>query len=236
MIKPQQFSAKLEETLVHNEKFTQFSFELLEPHKMEFYAGQYVSVKVAENGTRRSYSLCSSPDIKHGFELLIDISPAGIGSTYFRNLKFGDSIDFLGPLGMFTMAQDAPEEEIVFVATGSGIAPFRSMILDQLQVRADTRPMTLYWGLRHETDLFWEMEFQELSETHPNFTFHPVISRPGQEWTLSRGRVTDVLKAVNHSQTTGYYLCGNTAMVHDVSDLLQSKGVAQEYIHHEKFY
>lgn len=236
MQKPQQVVARLEDKTVHNDKFTQYFFELAKPHTFAFDAGQYVSVKVQDTGARRSYSLCSSPDIKHGFELLLDISPGGIGSTFFEKLEFGAEIEVLGPLGRFTIDQEADENEIVLVATGSGIAPFRSIILDQLQVRGDKRPITLYWGMRHEEDMFWEMEFAELSDTHENFTFHPVLSKPGQEWTLSRGRVTDVLSAIDHKPSAGYYLCGSTQMIIDVEAILLGKKIDPKYIHFEKFY
>jgi len=233
---PKQYTARLEEKIVHNERFIQYSFELAEPHEMPFEAGQYVSVKVSEKGERRSYSICSSPDIKHGFELLIDISPGGIGSKYFEALDFGATIEFLGPLGMFTLAPNDNEAATTFVATGSGIAPFRSMILDLCQEKKDTRSIILYWGLRHENILFWEDEFEELAENFPNFKFHPVISQSSEAWPLCRGRVTDCLRVHDLPANSGYYLCGSTQMIADVSGQLIGRGVLAESIHHEKFY
>jgi NAD(P)H-flavin reductase len=213
-------------------------FELVEPHEISFVAGQYVSVKVSDAGERRSYSIVSSPDIKHGFELALDISPGGIGSRYFQGLQFGQEIQALGPMGRFVIEDAAPEVEpaLVFIATGSGIAPFRSMLLDMLQVRHDTRPMILYWGLRHEAELFWELEFQNLSRDFPNFSFHPVISQGTSEWTLCKGRVTDCLNTHGVIQPAGYYLCGSQPMIEGTSAQLQQAGIDQSCIHHEKFY
>lgn len=233
---PQQYRARFEDKVVHNEKFTQFKFELVEPHEMPFVAGQYVSIKVSERGDRRSYSISSSPDINHGFETLVDLTPGGMGSTLLNNLQFGDEIEVLGPLGQFVIDPQSQENELVFVATGSGISPFKAMILDQLQVKQDTRPITLYWGLRYAQELFWQDEFIELVENYQNFHFTPVLSRPPEEWPLSRGRVTDILAAKEFNDRTGFYLCGNENMIADAVKLLQEKGIDSQYIHHEKFF
>lgn len=235
MTPPQRAEAKLVERLEHSEKFIQLSFELVNPPVMPFQAGQYVSVQVSEHGDRRSYSICSSPEKDHGFELLVDVSPQGLGSIHLQQLALGQSLNVLGPLGVFTVPQNSDEQSLVFVATGSGIAPFRSMILDQLQEKHDTREMTLYWGLRHVEQLFWQDEFSELSQNFPNFHFHPVISQPESEWPLCRGRVTDCLNVHQLPDQAGYYVCGNAAMVHEVLPFLAQKGVPEAHIHHEKF-
>jgi ferredoxin-NADP reductase len=235
MIKPQEFTAKLEEKVVHNDKFIQLSFELVEPFQMQFAAGQYVSVKVAADGTRRSYSICSRPDIDHGFELLVELIPNGVGSQFFDQLEYGETVSLLAPLGRFNI-EPQPVDELVFVATGSGVTPFRSMILDQLQLQQDSRPMTLFWGLRHVDYLFWQDEFMELAENFANFTFHPVISQPVPDWLLCRGRVTDCLSVHQLPENAAYYLCGSSQMIDDVSQLLIKKEVAQDNIHFEKFF
>jgi NAD(P)H-flavin reductase len=233
---PKKYTARLEEKYVFNEKYTQFDFELESPHRMEFQSGQYVSVKVSETGARRSYSLCSSPDIAHGFQLLVDLEPGGDGSQFLQGLQFGQEIEILGPMGQFVLADNASEEATVMIATGSGIAPFRSMLLDLLQVRHDTRPVYLYWGMRFVKHLFWMDEFQELMDAHQNFHFHPVVSKPVPEWTLCSGRVTDCLSVHAQPKNAGYYLCGNTPMIAQTTELLAQQGVSPEHIHHEKFY
>lgn len=235
---PQQYIARLEDKTVHNEKFVQYKFEFTNPHSMDFIAGQYVSLKVAENGTRRSYSICSTPGIKHGFETVVDLEPAGIGCQFLERLKFGDEVSLLAPLGQFVIDTQLQEDEIILVATGSGISPFMSMILDLLQEKQDTRPISLYWGMRHVEHLFWQDEFELLSENFANFSFHPVLSRAPEEWPLCRGRVTDCLSVhqLSESPKVGYYLCGSAPMIVDVSQVLSQKGVQAEHIHHEKFY
>lgn len=228
--------ARLEDKHQHNHKFIQYMFELQEPHSVPFLAGQYVSIKVSERGDRRPLSICSRPDISHGFEIVNDITPQGIGTKYLENLQFGDTIEVLMPMGLFTIVDDPREKNLVFIATGSGIAPIYSMVQDLLQVKQDTRPITLYWGLRYVEDLFWQDEFERLSEVFPHFKFHPVLSKAVDEWPLCRGRVTDCLSVHALPADAGYYLCGNAPMIADVVALLEQKGVAKEHVHHEKFY
>jgi NAD(P)H-flavin reductase len=237
MIPPAQFTARLEDKQVHNSKFIQYQFELIEPHSLDFEAGQYVSVKVSENGTRRSYSICSSPGIKHGFETLVDIEPAGLGCKFFESLAFGSEISLLAPLGKFVIQQQAAEEAIVLVGTGSGIAPLKAMVLDLLQEKQDQRQISLFWGLRYAEQICWQDEFSLLAEHFPNFSFHPVLSRAPEEWPLCRGRVTDCLSVHNlpNIPNTGYYLCGRSQMITDVSQILAQKGISPENINYEKF-
>lgn len=233
---PQQFTARIEDRVVHNYKFISVSFELLEPNLMEFQAGQYVSIKVDDAGTRRSYSIASRPDISHGFELAVDITPGGVGSLFLKDVPIGTEVEVLGPMGAFVVEDMPTEKALVFVGTGSGIAPLRSMIFDQLQVKGDTRPMKLHWGLRFVDSLFWEDEFQDLVESFSNFSFDPVISRAVEGWPLCRGRVTDCLEMHEPLAEAGYYLCGGKPMIESVTELLTNKGVAAEHIHHEKFF
>lgn len=231
---PQQFRAQLQEKKQLTNRFIQYRFELVAPNAILFNAGQYVSIQVAPTGDRRSYSVVSAPTITHGFELLIDHQPAGLGAQYFQHLQTGDEITALGPLGAFSLNLD--EESYAFVATGSGIAPFRSMILQLLQQLRTPKQITLYWGLREAGDLFWQAEFQELMRVFPNFHFHPTLSQGPQEWPLCRGRVTDCLSVHDLDLEAGYYLCGATAMITDVKALLESRGIPTTAIHHEKFF
>lgn len=233
---PVPYTARLEDKIILNEKYIHLHFELLEPHRLPFHAGQYVSIKVDEAGTRRSYSICSSPAIDHGFELLVDVSPQGPGSQFLGDLEIGEDIELLAPLGRFTLAGHEEYSSLNFIATGSGIAPFRSMIQYLLQEKQEQRPIRLLWGMRYPEDLFWEDEFEELVDYFENFSFHPVMSKASSEWTLCRGRVTDCLLTHQWDDDGGYYLCGGTAMIEDTSTHLQKLDIAPDQINFEQFY
>ncbi len=236
MTPPGTYTARLEEKLQHSNRFTQYSFELVEPNLLEFQAGQHISIKVSDQGERRSYSICSTPDNQHQFDLLIDYSPGGLGVNFFQNLEFGAEIEVLAPMGEFVIPQDLTVDHLFFVATGSGVAPFKSMIEDQLRIKQDQRQITLHWGMRLPEDLFWLEEWQDLDETFTNFHFHPVLSQAPKTWTLCRGRVTDCLSVHERPSNAAYFLCGNQDMVKDVTNLLTDQGVNQELILTERFY
>src|SRR5689334_14876249 len=120
MIPPKSCRAKLADKIILNSKFVQYRFEMDEPHHFDFVAGQYISLLVDPAGDRRSYSICSVPSDDHSFELMLDETPNGIGTQYLRNLQFGEEVQFLAPLGMFTIEEDATGFPLVFVATGAG--------------------------------------------------------------------------------------------------------------------
>lgn len=236
----QTYTAKLSEKKVYTERFIQLRCELVLPSRLAFQAGQYLILTVPGDPKRKSYSICSDAQTQHAIELLIDISPDGAGSRYLATVEVGEDITFMAPFGRFILpAPGSPEEQqeqsLAFIATGSGIAPIRSQILDLLLTRQDTRPMTLYWGMRYSDDFFWLEDFELLAQEHPNFTFHPVLSRPGEDWPLCRGRVTDCLSVHELLPSAGYYVCGNSDMITDTASVLQKRGVPAERIHHEKF-
>ena len=156
--------------------------------------------------------------------------------VFLQSLEFGDEVDIMAPLGRFTFDSTQEVDELVFVATGSGVAPFRSMIMSMLQEGNEKRPITLYWGLRYVEEMFWENDFQDLSESFENFKFHPVISKAVDEWPLCKGRVTDCLSMHETPVNGGYYLCGSPHMIEDITKLLQEKGVKEENVHFEKFF
>ncbi len=236
MVAPVKAWARLENRVDLNERYIQLNFELVEPHTLSFQAGQYVSIQVDEAGHRRSYSISNNPEIDHGFELLIDLVPAGIGTQYLQNLKLGDTIHLVAPLGVFTVARTQIEPELYLIATGSGVTPFRAMLFDLLQTQRDTRQITLFWGMRKVEHLFWVDEFQELAEAFPQFHFHPVISQALKEWELCRGRVTDCLLVHQINYQAGFYICGSTPMITDVTAFLAQKSVPKDRVHFEKFF
>ncbi len=243
MNKPQQYKGKVSEHILINERFQYLHIELSEQHQLEFQAGQYVSVDVgggdpaSAGQVRRAYSIASAPSMKHAVELCVDITPGGKGSVYLKSLKPGSEVNFLAPLGVFVLrqAQDS-EQKLLFVASGTGISPLRSMILDLLRDRKDQRPMWLYWGLRFVEDMFWEEEFRQMHEFFNNFNFHLTLSKPPNHWPLCSGHVTECLKHELKLNTDwGVYLCGSKEMVVDGSKLVIEMGVPEEQVHFEKF-
>lgn len=209
-----------------------YHYFVLETEKFfKFIPGQYVSVKVADQRIN-SYSI-AGPSGQNRIELLVDTTPKGMGSQYFERLKKGETVEFLGPFGKFGIKDD-DSKEIIFVATGSGIAPLRPMIKTILKDK-DT-PTTLYFGLRYETDVFWKEEFEKLEQENPNFHFKLCLSNPEESWKGIVGRVTDQLsKDYLDAYNISAYLCGNKVMIEEVKTLLAAINCPADKIYQEKF-
>ena len=220
-----------------SEKFLLLHLELVNPDRISFVAGQYVSVKINEQGERRSYSIASTPDMDHGIVLVAEILPNGKGSEYLKNLAVGDEVELLAPLGQFIIQNSEFRNKLLFVATGSGIVPIKAMIEDLLIVKRDTRQIRLHWGMRSEEDLFWFDNFQRLAEEHPNFVFDQVLSKPSEEWELCSGHVQDCLARDFPQGLPNWevYICGAQETMSSIQETLAELKVSPEKIHKEKF-
>ncbi len=240
--KPQKYTARVSDSyyVTDNKHFLLVKFELTSPDRLEFAAGQYVSIRIDEAGNRRSYSIASTSDDDHGFTILAEMVPTGVGSAFLTNLAPGDGVEVLAPLGRFVVdpSQLLPDSKILFVATGSGIVPIYSMINDLLINNHESRPMRLHWGMHGEENLFWFDNFMRLAEEHANFVFDPVLSHPSDDWDLCTGHVQDCLsRDFGEERLVGWhaYICGNPNMVEEVSTLVLSLGLQHDAIHTEKF-
>jgi len=213
-------------------KYYSFTFESEEP--LGFKPGQYISIKVS-NTRINSYSI-SDQDAPNRFCLLIDTAPGGPGSKYFENLKIGDKISYLGPFGTFTHQPDDGSNHLLFLGTGSGCSPLRCIIDDLLKVKKIQTPITLYFGLRYTTDVFWKDYFDKLSAEHPNFKFVLVLSKPDKSWQGKSGHITEHIKQnFPDAEDCSVYLCGNKRMIDEVTSILLSNGCPKERIYTEKF-
>lgn len=229
MDKPQTFTATVSSVTNVAGEFYLARFTLAEPLEISFQAGQYVIFQIGPPKLRHTMSIASSPTNSGIIDILQSVAPMGEGSKWLLSLKTGDAVTFVGPLGKFTLQKESPRPK-VFVATGCGIAPIRSMILDKPSG-------TLYWGLRHETDVFWQDEFAVLARQHPSFQFMITLSKPTDAWKGKRGRVTEhVVRETPDLLHSEFYLCGSRAMIVDMRGLLTDNGVPQGQIYTETFF
>lgn len=241
--KPKTYTAAVSSATNVAGEFYVAKFALTNPSTIAFTAGQYVIFQIGPPKLRHTLSIASSPRTSGTIDILQSVAPMGEGSKWLLGLKAGDTVQFLGPLGKFTLQKESPlrlsevsPRQKVFVATGCGLAPLRSMILDYLETGGEGQVL-LYWGLRYETDLFWQEELEDLAKRYPNF--HPVttLSKPGDAWTGEKGRVTDqVVGKTSELQSSEYYLCGIRQMIVDMRRLLTENGVPPEHIFTEAFF
>ncbi len=240
-------TGEVTENEVLGHKFRVVKLKVLDDPALLHIAGQFILMRMGKPTKVNSYSMSNVP--RRGvIETLIDITPAdfeppaGAGSRYIRDLVAGDRVEFAGPSGNFVVKDDGARE-LWFVATGSGISSFWSMIRDQLE-KDDKRVIRLWWGLRYEDDLIWENELNEFVTKYPNFSFEYVLSQPREEdeWLGKRGHVTEHILAEvgNLSEKklseVSLYLCGNNLMIQQVSAGVNAMGVPKERVHWEKYF
>ncbi|MGC3972969.1 MAG: FAD-binding oxidoreductase [Nitrospira sp.] len=210
---------------------------LLEPASITFKAGQFVSFEVPKEGqprpVTRPYSIASPPEQRERILLVLNHVQGGPGSSYLFSLREGDRTSFKGPAGAFYLRDDGTKD-LLFVATGTGIAPMRSMILAQLQRQPD-RPVTLFWGLRSQRDLYWQDELARLAAAHSRLTVVTTLSRPEPGWDGASGRVTTLVEErISSVRNLAVYLCGGSEMIKDVTARINAKGLCP--IYREKYY
>ncbi|MCI0428182.1 MAG: FAD-binding oxidoreductase [Nitrospiraceae bacterium] len=233
----QTFTAQVEsiKNLTHDVR--QLDLQLIEPKTITFKAGQFISFEMPHPQTghvvTRPYSIASQPSRSDVITLLFNLVPGGPGSTYLFSLKEGDKVHFKGPAGNFYLRED-PGREPLFIASGTGIAPIRSMLLADAE-RPDPKLATLFWGLRGQRDLYYQEELAELTRRTPTLTAITTLSRPEPGWPGESGRVLRLIEErIASVKNLAVYLCGNSAMIADATSLLQKQGLCP--IYREKYY
>ena len=202
-----------------------------------FLAGQYIDV-TTPSGATRSYSVASAAATPERIELQIRRVDQGVLSEYwFEHAKVNELLRFNGPRGTFYLR---PFEglDLVFLATGTGIAPILSMLHQLATTPAESRPrsVTLYWGGRHAQDLYLDA-----GAALPGMRYVPVLSRGDVEWSGAQGHVQDVLvHDVAHGNAprlegAAVYACGSEAMIHGARRLLGDNGLPAKRFHSDAF-
>jgi ferredoxin-NADP reductase len=138
----------------------------------------------------------------------------------------------MGPLGKFSVPETP--NDLVFIATGSGIAPFRSMMGD-LFAKNTSKNIYLIFGNRYDDDILYKDEWENLQKNKKNFKAYLTLSRP-EKWTGPKGYVQEgIEKFIPDPKKKDFLICGLTKMINDVQDKLLSLGVPKEQIHYERY-
>jgi ferredoxin-NADP reductase len=226
--------AKLIESTELAPEVRHFVFEVPEVEKFTFVPGQFVSMNrvINEKKITRAYSIASAPSEGNRFELCLNLVHEGLLSPRLFEMKPGETVEIRPPLGMFVLRN--PGREAVFIATGTGIAPFRSIL--RAQLNETSQPFTLVFGVRHESHLMYREEFEEMARKYPHFRFMPTLSRPTESWHGRSGHVQAHLQeAIGERRDVDVFLCGLKLMVDDVRNILKEMGFDRKQILFEKY-
>lgn len=201
---------------------------------LSFVAGQHVKLGIGGDGKRHSYTIASAPFEPH-LEFCIELVPGGRLSPALFRLAAGDALDVGGAKGSFVLDESKPTH--LMVATVTGIAPFRSMVLDALERGQNDRFIVLQ-GASHADELAYREEFEGLAKNHANVEYAATVSRPSARssgWTGHRGRVDPLAKTFATSldpSSTAVYACGNSGMIANVTAAFRATGFP---VHAEAF-
>lgn len=193
----------------------------------------------------RSYSLANYDTQSNELVFTIKMQAApdkesvpGIGSNYLCNLNPGDAIEAAGPFEEF-FADAKSDRTMVLLGAGSGMAPLKSLVFEQLEKFRSQRKIYFYYGARSEKDLLYTDEFTELSRKYSNFNFYPVLSQPDDGWAGNRGYVQQLMESeleqIDRPGNIEFYLCGPKAMVIETIELLHGMGVKDSSIAFDDF-
>lgn len=197
----------------------------------DFRPGQFINLQVSEE-TYRAYSICSE-EPGGDIELATLTGLPGLGANYIKTLKKGSSVSLVGPSGRF-FYRSPGRKKVIFVATSTGIAPFIPMMKQAVE-DTGVESVTLLFGVRNEEEVFFEDKFKKL-EKSDKFKYLICLSgvSDGLKPRHYPGRVTFCLTEYLN-ESTDFYLCGNTAMIRDATEVINAAGLSDFGIYTEAF-
>jgi CDP-4-dehydro-6-deoxyglucose reductase len=234
-------------TRIENETYNtrRFWIKLPEVDSFDFVPGQFVTLDLPihekPNKRIRSYSIASWPDGTNVIELVIVLLEGGAGTTYlFNEVSEGSELTLRGPQGVFVLPQPI-EKDLYFICTGTGIAPFRSMVHHIQLHDVPHGDIYLLYGTRTKSDLLYLDEMQRLGQEVDKFHFIPTLSR--EQWDGCCGYVHAIYENLVHEKMNGsatpppaqFFLCGWKAMVDEAKQRIQQLGYDRKAIHQELY-
>ena len=235
-----QFRGRVERIRDLTHDIKELRIKLIDPETIEFTAGQYVQLETPAYGNNpepvyRAYSLSGLPGESGHIELILRLVPGGICTTWvFTKLREGDEILLNGPYGDFHLSDTG--REMIWIAGGSGMAPFWSMVRHMKAIGVQRRTR-YFFGAVGPRDLFLVDELNELARELPWFEFIPALSgRDLDGWPGETGLITDVVgRHMGPGAELEGYLCGSGGMIDASVAVLTAGGVPDGQIHFDKF-
>lgn len=206
------------------------------PFNQAFLPGQFIVLQwiSPEHGVvQRSYSISSCEPQPQEIELCIALNAEGVFTPWLFDQEVGCWIVGTEPQGNFVFQNDFNGIPHVFICTGTGVAPFRSMIASAL--RLGNTPVHLVFGNRHADDILYHQEWMQLSQQNETFHYHPVLSRQQQPFA-QHGYVHPVYQKILESVSDAQiYVCGWQRMLVDTRRNLKELGFNRRQYHFEQY-
>ena len=213
-------TARLTRSVLLSEKTKHLEFEVEELPSFDFVAGQFISVREPRGDI--SSSPAPTPSLRGRAATIPSISASTASMkascpTFSAASRLDETAHFHGPHGLFVLKPEV--EDVIMVATGTGVAPFRSMArdlfgLDRAAAPAaahNGRQIWLVYGTRYPEDIYYREEFEQLAAEEPNFHYICTLSRPPESWRGERGYVQEhVAKSWADARTCTSTFAGST--------------------------
>ncbi len=236
---PPTFDVTLRSARMLTPSVRELTFQRADGEPVTFDAGQWMSfvLPLPEGEMRRAYSIASPPD-GDTFDIAVTHVDGGPGSTYLHALEPGATLRAIGPQGFFTRprSDDAPA---LFIATGTGVTPLRSMVRDAL-AHGHVKPMIVLVGVREEQDRLYHEELEALAAAHPQLRVEYTLSRGKDGWTGRRGyvqtHVPELFRELEPSGAPHAWICGLERMVSAVRNVLRKDmSLPRQQVHSERY-
>lgn len=202
-------------------------FAMRDPPHLPFQAGQFVSLHIGNDAAgvplKRSYSIASPSSAGDRLRFIIRAIPEGTATDFLLNLPVGAEVRMTGPHGFFVLDSEHPGDT-VFGATGTGLAAVLPMLGELVHRPIEGRRL-LFWGARHESDLFARAEIEELCR-QAKVELRIFLTAPPAHWEGGQGRITQAMVDLLPTlRAPTFYLVGNGAMIVDTKKALVALGV-----------
>lgn len=221
--------------------------EVPELDKFDFKPGQFVTLDLPihekVNKRWRSYSIASWPDGTNVFELVIVLLEGGAGTTYlFNETDIGSELTYRGPTGVFTLP-DPIDRDLYLICTGTGVAPFRSMVHHILNENVPHQNINLIFGCRNMTDCLYGKELRQLEGNLSGYKYIPTYSREEPSDKYRTGYVHAIYEELCKAnceegqplKPAYFYLCGWKNMIDDAKQRILALGYDKKSIHLELY-
>lgn len=234
------FDAEVINIINETPETRRFVFQVPELKKYDFSPGQFTLTDLPINSkkTTRAYSIASPPNDTNTLELIIVLKEDGLGTEHlFNEVEVGAKVKLSSAIGKFTLPPSATDTELCFICTGTGIAPFRSMLLNILNRQLPHKNITLIFGTRYEKDILYRKELEELQTKIPGFKYIPVLSRETDEqWKGEKGYVHSVYQKIYaDKRPVLFFLCGWKEMILESVKNLEHMGYEKKQLRYELY-
>lgn len=219
-----------------------FWIEVQDVDQFDFIPGQFVTLDLPIHEKRnkrwRSYSIASYPDGTNIFELVIVLLEGGLGSTYlFNEIKVGSELTLRGPQGTFVLPKEI-NKNLFLICTGTGVAPFRSMIYYIHQHKIAHQNIYLIFGCRTLSDCLYKEELEALDNEMNGFYYLPTFSREDRNNTnINHGYVHHLYEDIilREQAPATFFLCGWKNMIDEAKAKILSFGYDRYDVHLELY-